>query len=113
MKTINWSWCEVDDEIAVLILSEVNEKYAMHMNETPFIIPRVKTVEEAYIFATQTQKPIYYNEFGAGYEVVYLDNESQEWADLFAKWENTNELFYNAIVPWYQRLFLKVKGWFK
>ena len=46
------------------------------------------TPGEAFVHATEINKPYYYDIFGAGYEVCYLDRNSWEWKELDRDMEN-------------------------
>lgn len=69
--------------------------------------------EEAIRYIEQICKPKYYEAFGAGYELKYVDTFSEEWFQTFDKWEtyynNLKYLVEYLSLPWYKKLWINIK----
>jgi len=82
--------------------------YGCFTKDDNYIHMDFATKEEAVQFITQTCKPYYYSFFGACYDLQYLDNNSDEWYDIHAKWRKSstaiNELIEYIALPWYKKI---------
>lgn len=116
MKTIYWSLYKREDGKVLANALYSEGEYAMNADGSLFNEP-YETVAQAVLDITQIRKPAYYQLHGAGYELKYVEPDSEIWQEMVAKWGRFNVYMHNLISkfeesqkPWYVRLLNKVKG---
>lgn len=115
MNNIFWTYKELEDsKVAVMILSPKDSGFwkCFSANENiPYII--FSSIEEAKLFATEMNKPEYYEEYGANYNLKYVEVDTDEWYAIYDKWNDFVEMvkIYREefFTPWYKKVMNKIK----
>lgn len=72
------------------------------------------TEEDAIFFINELNKPVYYKHCGSSYELIYVENDSEDWYNIFDKWSKTYkigaELKKIEKMNFFERIFYKLKG---
>ena len=117
MQTIYWTHRELNEKIVVMIIAPLDCGLCYCFSyENNLVYKTCSTLEEANFFVEQTNKPIYYDQFGNNWETKYVDFMSEDWNEVFSKWRYTEEILQKfdkfTKQNWFQRLITKVKSLF-
>jgi hypothetical protein len=114
MQTIYWSVVEEEGKHFVMAMVNFHNACASltidSIAKKPFMV--YPTKEQAVNFVTEGNKPLYYECFGAGYALEYVDPTTEQWKNLIDLCWKTQEIVLDAIMPWYIKLWVKINNLF-
>lgn len=91
--------------------------YCFTLGEDSFIHRNFHSKEEAFLHIEQCCKPDYAAVFNTNYELVYLDSKSDDWYDVYEKFDNflgkiIELMEYNSLPAW-KKWWMKLLKFFK
>lgn len=116
MTKIYWTTRKTEDgntAVMAISVSDLGLGFSMTTDDEGNNALDFPTDSLAENYVKELNKPRYYELFGFNYELIHLENNSDEWYEVYNKYKNTismiDEIRTFTTLPWWKRMFYDYK----